>query len=600
MQGESSLHRVFVSGPVRRALGAGRRISVGRVARAVALLGAPMLLIGVLAWPMLFTNGDFNEDWAHHLWFMWNQSLALRDNYHPTLFLNATYSVFYPEYAFYGGTLYVIGGTLSLILGGATIETYVFIYLLGFAAAYGGWYWMARAAGLGPWWANAPGVVFITSAYYLTLIYARGDLPEFMGVSMMPLVIASGLSVLRADRLRVWPALALAASGVVFCGSHNLTLIWGSTSIALMGLVVACCVPEARRWLTRRRLLRVASLVVPAFLVSAWFLLPTLAYQSHTQVGSEFPYWKLTLEATMNLVSAGNLFALSRVTAVPGNEFVLSLPLLAMAWSLIGLLICLLGGLRGAWVRLLLICAAVAALLTVLMTHAGLILALPKPYAILQFSYRLESYVIMAVSGAVLVGLVAIKGGTPRMRIWGWMLAPILIVAVVGAVQQTGAYPHGENRQAVIRSPIKSEFTPRILTDYTDGSLPHFIDRDKPIEVNFPAAAIHGDRISKVVHLRPGELVYTNIGGGPELVRVSGAKIVGVDPADNDVLEIGPSIRESRPTEVITLSTAGGLPVVLGRVLSLLGVILLVGVFVALAIRRRAAPPPGDGAARAG
>ncbi|HEY3758961.1 MAG TPA: hypothetical protein VGL37_04325 [Solirubrobacteraceae bacterium] len=572
-------------------------MSVGRTARTAALIGAPLLLIGVLAWPMLFTNGDFNEDWAHHLWFMWNQSLALRDNYHPTLFLNATYSVFYPEYAFYGGTLYVLGGALSLLLGNAPIETYVLIYLLGFAAAYGGWYWMARAAGLGAWWAHVPGVVFITSAYYLTLIYARGDLPEFIGVSMMPLLIASGLSVLRADRLRAWPALALAASSIVFCGSHSLTLIWGSTLIALVGLAAACCVPDARRWLTRRGLLRVASVVIPAFLVSAWFLLPTLVYQSHTQVGVEYSYWRFTLRATMNLVSANNLFALSRVTATPGNEFVLSLPLLAMAWSLIGILICWFGGLRGAWVRLLLICAAAATLMIVVMTHAGLILALPKPYAILQFAYRLESYVILAVSGAVLVCLVAIRSGTPRIRSWRWMLAPILIVALAGAVQQTGAYPHGQSRQAVIRSPFKSEFTERILTDYTDGSLPHFVDRGKPVEVIFPAAAIHDNHISKVVHLRPGELVYTNIGGGPELVHVGGAKIVGVDPADNDVLEIGPSARASaasanhRPTEVITLSTASGPPLVLGRVLSLVGVISLIALFVALLIRRRAAHP---------
>jgi hypothetical protein len=560
-------------------------------------VGIPVLLVGVLAWPMLFTSGDFNEDWAHHLWLIWNQSLALRDNHLPSFFLNTVYSVFYPQYAFYGGTLYVIGGALSLVLGGAQIETYVSIYLLGFAAAYGGWFWMARAAGLSGWWAQLPGLIFITSAYYLTLIYARGDLPEFTGVSMIPLLVASGLSVLRADRLRLWPALALAGSGVVFFGSHSLTIVWGSTFIALMGALAALCIPQARRWVTWRSVLRVAVLIVPALLVSAWFLLPTIAYESHTQIASAYAEWRLALRAAMYLVSAHNLFAVSRFSAVtPGSEFVLSLPVLAMAWSLVSIPICWRGAARSPWVRMLLICCGSMILMTVVMTHAGLILALPRPYAILQYSYRLESYVLLAVSGAVLVALAAARNGTRRMRIWAWMLAPILIVAVVGAVQQTGAYPRSGNRQAVLSSPIRSDFTERVLTDYSDADLPHLEDKSgKPTEVVFPPTAIHDDRISKIVHLPPGALVYSNIGGGPELVHVSGAKIVGVDPASNDILEIGPSTGGSgsgakhrgQPqwTEVISLSTADGLPVVLGRLLSIAAIVFLVGMIAALAVR---------------
>ena len=223
MQGEPALQR-GASRSLWRLLGIDRPTSAARVAQIAVLLGAPMLLIGVLAWPMLFTSGDFNEDWAHHLWFIWNQSFAIRDSYHPSFFLNTVDSVFYPQYAFYGGTLDAAVGMLSLALGNAPIEAYVLTYLLGFAAAYGGWYWMARAGGLRGWWAHVPSATFITSAYYLTLVYARGDLPEFIGVSMIPLMVASGLSVLRADRLRFWPALALACSSVMFFGkpqSHD-------------------------------------------------------------------------------------------------------------------------------------------------------------------------------------------------------------------------------------------------------------------------------------------------------------------------------------------------------------------------------------------
>ena len=338
-------------------------------------------------------------------------------------------------------------------------------------------------------------------------------------------------------------------------------------------------------------------LLIPALLVSAWFLLPAIAYESHTQISAAYPVWRLTLRATMYLVSTQNRFAVSRVTAIGGSEFVLSLPILAMAWTLVSILICWRGGLRGAWVKVLLICAALAALMTVVMTHAGLMLALPQPFAILQFAYRLESYVMLGVSGAVLAALLVLrKDGTDRLRLWAWMLAPILIVSVAGAIVQSSAYPRDGSRESVLKSRIRSEFTPRVLVDYTDGALPHLVAPNAtPTEVVFPPEAIRDDRISKVVHLRPGQLVYSNIGGGPELVHVSGAKIVGVDPSDNDVLEIEPARGSSKrsavqrglaATEVLTLSTADGLPVVLGRLLSLLAIVFLVAMFVVLAVRR--------------
>ncbi len=59
------------------------------------------------------------------VWFLWQQSLAIRADHVPSLFLNYPYGVFYPHFAFYGGTLYALAGTLSLALGNAPIETYV-------------------------------------------------------------------------------------------------------------------------------------------------------------------------------------------------------------------------------------------------------------------------------------------------------------------------------------------------------------------------------------------------------------------------------------------------------------------------------------------
>jgi hypothetical protein len=593
MQGETTLQQIAIV-PLRRVRDAGRRTPAGQVVRTVLLIGTPLLLVGLLVWPMLFTHAEFNKDWLHHLWYMWHQSLSIRENHRPSFFLNYPHSVFYPEYAFYGGTLYAVVGTLSLILGNAPIEAYILAYVLGFCAAYGGWYWMARMAGLGRWWAQIPGVLFITSAYYLTLIYARGDLPEFLGVSTIPLLIASGLSVLRAERLHQWPALALMLSGIMFFGSHSLTLIWGATSMVLVSVVVVVCIPQARRWLTRRSILRVAVLVIPSLLVSAWFLLPAIVYQSHTFISIKFPF-EGALRSTMYLVSAQHLFTLSRASAAtPGTDFVLSLSVLAMAWAALSICIFWRGQLRGAWVRMLLICVGSAIVVIVMMTNAGLVLALPRPYANLQFAYRLESYVMLAVSGAVLAGLAVARNGSRRIRIWAWTLVPITAVAVAGAIQQTAAYPRGGARTVVAETPTKQAFANLALFDYSDGALTFIVDRQGPApEVVFPASKVHDDHISQVVHVAPHQLVYSNIAAGPELVHITGAKIVGRDPEGNDVLEIGPSTGRSEghakavPTEVIAVSQARSLPIVLGRLLSLAGIIFLVAVNVTLAARRQ-------------
>jgi hypothetical protein len=114
--------------------------------------------------------------------------------------------------------------------------------------------------------------------------------------------------------------------------------------------------------------------------------------------------------------------------------------------------------------------------------------------------------------------------------------------------------------------------------------------------VNFPIAAIHDDRVSKTVHLPPGTLVYTNIGGGPELVHVTGARIVGITPTRDDVIEIGHGVRESKRVasgrrgaqwrEVISLGPAAGAPVVIGRWLSLAAIVVLAAQLLALAMRR--------------
>jgi hypothetical protein len=555
-------------------------------------IGVATALIGVLAWPLLFTSASFNEDWLNHLWYMWHQSLAIRTNLQPSLFVNYSGGVLYPLYAFYGGTIYALAGVLSLALGNAPLQAYVLTYLLGFAAAYGGWYWMSRMFGVGRWSAHVPGLVFVTSASYLMLIYALGDWPEFLAVSVMPLLIASGLSVLRADRLYFMPALALAASSVVFFGSHLLTVVWGSTVLLFVGLALLACVPQARGEVARAGVVRVLAVIGPALLVNAWFLLPTAAYEAHTVVAGSYPHFRMLLHKTRIAVTAKSLFTLSHAKAA-GTIVNTALPVLAMAWVLASIAVFARARRGGPWIRALWILAGATTALIVLMTHVGLLLALPRVYATLQFSFRLESYVLLGISGAVLAVLVLMAQSGRGRSPWAWALAPVVVVSVLGAAQQTDAFNRGIGRSYALSSYAVPLYEKEGLLDYVDNSLP-YIKRALP-KVGF-APATDEFHASVVVRLRPGQLVDTNIRGGPDLVHVTGARIVGSDPVANDVLEVGGRDGASGKVSVarrgaravratISVSPAHGLPVVLGRLLALVGALVLLAELTVLGFR---------------
>jgi hypothetical protein len=563
------------------------RFSSRSLVRSAAVVGPVVLVVVGVAWPMLLANSGLGGDWEHHLWYVWQQSLAIRANHVPSMFLNTGYSVFYPLYAFYGGTIYALAGTLAVGLGNSPLAAYVLTYIVGFVAAYGGWYWMGSAFGLGRWLSHVPAVLFVTSACYLTLVYGQGDWPEFIALSMLPLMVAAGLWVVRAERLRVMPAFALAGSSVVFFGSHILTVLWASSLLGVTSVAILALVPDARRRIRRRGLIRLAALVLPALLVNAWFLLPMIAYASNTLIGSEYSIAYEDLHATMHLVAFHHLFTLSRASTIHEvPDYVLALPTLTIVWVLASIAILLTSVCRGPWLRLLAIFAAVTAGTIVLMTHAGLLLGLPQPYTLLQFSYRLEGYVLMGLTASVLAVLVLVRSGSTRLRRWVWSVVPVLILSVLGAIQQVSAYPH-----TPISLAYYGEAFSRLYDDYAYVPL-RFVSEQGLPRLEIQPGEIHDNRASLSLRARPGQLVATNIGGGPNLLRITGASIVGADERSQLVLAIGTtasmgSVRPDTPLSIerISMGPAQSLPVALGRLLALAGAIMLAMVLFSLAVR---------------
>ena len=121
--------------------------------------------------------------------------------------------MFYPIFAFYGGTLFALTGALAALLGGSTILAFEAVTLAAIAAAYGGLFWLARQLGVKGVLAHAPAIVFVTSAYYVSDLYGRGAWAEFIAVSALPLVLAASLRLVRG-RLSAGPVACLVAASV--------------------------------------------------------------------------------------------------------------------------------------------------------------------------------------------------------------------------------------------------------------------------------------------------------------------------------------------------------------------------------------------------
>ncbi len=542
------------------------------------------LVIGICVLPLIGGTDFVLSDWFQHMWYVWHQEGSLRAHHLPSLYAQDASGVFDPHYAFYAGTLYAITAAGALVVGHEA--AFVSTWVLALVMAYGAWFWLARQAGLGPWASHAPGVVFVTSTWCLTSIYVLASWPQTVAVSALVLILAAAFSILRADRLRPLPALALAVGVLLFTGSHNLTLVWGTTVIIIVGAAALALSAPLRALVTRRGLLRLAVIAIPAALVNAWWLVPAAAYQSHTVIGSDVAKAHSLVQYYTAMVTPENVLTLTRKRSDPlMPRYALQLPMLAIAWTTIGLVL-LRSHRRSAWFRAGVLMLVVIVLTSVLMTSSSLLIALPRPYDMLQAGYRLQAYIVLALSCAVIGLLVLISRGTPRLRVWAWALLAVLIVSVVQARAQIR-----EPLTPPLRSPLSQAFPYYIVgvsypgtVDYVDARVPPYTPDRQFTRVEFsPMDAERTDRAEATVNAQPKETVWTNLKASPELVNVAGARFVARDPGGNAFLEIDADAKPGAARIVVT--TAHPWPVMVGRLLTLIGLLGLAGVGVALLAR---------------
>ena len=239
------------------------------------------------------------------------------------------------------------------------------------------------------------------------------------------------------------------------------------------------------------------------------------------------------------LVSSGNLFTFSRASDAPETpDFILALPVLAIVWVLVGIAISLRPGARGrrGGVEEGVVdrCCPDRGLWRC-DDPSGPVLALPRPYTLLQFGYRLETYVLLGLSASMLVILDARAQLAADAGGWDWVGAA-MVLARRGSAQseQVDGYPKGTAARLSWCPIATSVFAPNNqppntaggLGDYDDATLPLVEPAGQPgggVPNDRPPPGRDDPRRSPGRHDRP----HGYLAGAPYLVSVTGARVGG-------------------------------------------------------------------------
>jgi hypothetical protein len=565
----------------------GRRI-VGLLVAATAIL--------TVGGPMFFTRGGYSEDFTNTLWLIWVAGHHFGHSLWPSFFLNADASgtingIFNPEFAFYGGPLYTAAGALSALLFNHAAIAYALITAVALSGAYGGCWWLARQCGVRGLLAHVPAIVMLSGAYYVTDLYGRGAWSEFVAVSSIPMVLAAAGELVRR-RWCVWSVLLFVVATCVFTGSHNITLEWGVLVIAVVGgALLAAYQPSG---IARRRVLGLGILALLTAGINAWFLLPDITYAGRTQIGSSAFNWSYTSAFD----TVGVLF--DPLREVPSSSSTPALFVQAPVWFLLWALIVgvvlwrgqAMARLRRAWTVVGLGIVVVLALLLFESPWRHM----PHLLLDIQFTYRLDAYVLLLSVAFVTVAVLALQrlGRQPghsvrALRSLAALLALALAVSVGLCVwqlwepntAQSQWYKYRDEALAAVTSVPKTWYSG---PDYADNSLPLVpVVGKRVINIDAKEVDVAGNKVSTEVNAPPGpQPIATNILGGPYLVDVSGLRVVG-RTADHQLAVV--RIHGTSGKVHVVIGTRTSRAVVLGRVITIVCVLAILALLGWLSVR---------------
>ena len=565
---------------------------------------------------VLFTKENFGGDFTNAMWLASVAGRNMVEAGHPNFFintLNPDTGVFYPFFAFTGGTLYTAIGGIGELIGGHVLIVYLGFVILVVISAYGGMLWLARELGLRGWLAHMPGLVLVTSAYYVSNLYARSDVPELAATSAIAPLAASVVHLARTPRWRVLPVLAFTVFMVIFTGSHNITLLWGTTIVAVTLLVLWLAMGAPRR-LPYRRLITLAGLGMACAMVNAWFLMPDIAYApsvvaSLPPAGPGKSIWSITsfFDTPIMLFDPFRLQPKQSGTAATYVQA----PDWFLAWGLAAGALLLWRSsrrssdqrpLRRAWVGVM----VSLTLLLILLLSPQVWEVMPEPFNQVQFPLRLNTYLAYAVAGLVLIGAlslqraVASEGSTNVVRGLRRALIAACVVSLGLCLWQIWV-PRKQLPTAHIYKNRSEALVGNHAMPISWYAGPLYLNRLEPVVIAPPERLllvypneVHGDRFSAWMNVPPGpEPIRTDIGGASNLVHLEGLRWLGRTPRGYAVVG---RINGGSGRVHVTIETAHSSIIEIGRLLSILGVIVILAtlLYTGVSARRvRLDPPKG-------
>ena len=476
---------------------------------------------------------------------------------------------FYPTYAMYGGTLYALTALVGTIFGSDWFA-YGLTYLAGFAVAFLGVAWLARMLGLRAELAALVGLVYVTSAYYLSNPYGRGAWPEFIATSAFPLVLAALCSVLISPRPSRWSMGILIASTVAWSGSHLISVVFGTIFVLIAGAVLALAASSPRAWPSRRNVLLGSAGIATGFAINAWFLLPQAIYAHSTLVSSQ-----VSTIYNAQLTHLDVLLApfprVSSISTVP--HLYTNVPTLPLLWALCVLFV---SPARRSTGRLIWLTTAVlVGYLGLMASHRGWAVV-PRFLYVIQFPYRLLTYTTLIVCALVVLAFRAVgtMDGRTKQR---WMLAGVAVV-----VWQVGSagYQIMQSRSTL------DTMSADIAQMERDGAPPHFYAPhdyrfipDRPVvgdTSSVYATVLRPDGTVAVTEVPPrGSRIVLDVPDSPFVAIRSGATRAGATADGLLVVDV-----DQTPTDIV-LTRAVPLPARIGRWLTLLGLVSAVLLIIA-------------------
>jgi hypothetical protein len=535
-------------------------------------------VIAVFASPLLHSPAGFWRAFGDDLWLGTVRASEITHGLNASYFVSAPYlGVFSPYYAFYGGPLFTIYGLL-INLFGSVIVAFIVLTVVGIISAYGGMYWLSRICGVNRALAHIPAIVVLSSAYWITVLYARQDWPEFMAVAAIPTMIAAGTELVRRRHWNVWIVAAFMASVIIFTGSHTLSLLWGTLVLLGTGFLLAAIWPRFR--CAPRRLVAVAALGVAAAAINAWALLPDVVYGRTTNIGN----WATTRTGmALFFDSPRILFDVLRVQpsqSLTANLYV-QVPMWFLAWAVIvGIVIVSerrFTDLRRGFAAL---CLALLVLLALIISGVPAE-DLPAPFSDIQFPYRLNSYVALVVAAMVVVALLAYQkmattDRNRRMTIIHGCLFVAAAVSILLAGWQigitrlddienfTGHESYGVHKVNAVWDNVD---------DFTDASTRYVaVAPSRKITLNPYDVDAAGNHLSEVVAAPAGLApILTNVSGGPGLVSISGGVVrIG---RGNEGFAVVRRLRPGTGPVHVVVQTAPTTAVRAGSALTLAGIV---------------------------